>query len=156
MKLFHGSNAEIKTPDLLHSRKNIDFGRGFYVTPIYEQAAKWCKKFTRNNDCGIISVFDFDESSLSALKTLRFDSYSDEWLSFVLSCRRGKDNSDFDIVIGGVANDRVFNTVELFFDGLIDKAEALKRLKFEKPNLQLCFRTEKALDLLKFERSIKL
>ena len=56
-------------------------------------------------------------------------------------------------VLGGVANDKVFNTVELFFDGLIDKTEAINRLRYEKPNLQICFRTEKALSLLHFEGS---
>ena len=56
----------------------------------------------------------------------------------------GKDATDNDLVVGGVANDKVFNTVELFFDGLIDKAEAIKRLRYEKPNVQICFRTERA------------
>lgn len=54
----------------------------------------------------------------------------------------GKDATDNDLVVGGVANDKVFNTVELFFDGWIDKAEAIKRLRYEKPNVQICFRTE--------------
>ena len=65
----------------------------------------------------------------------------------------GKDSTDYDLVVGGVANDKVFNTVELFFDGLIDKTEAINRLRYEKPNLQICFRTEKALSLLHFEGS---
>jgi len=43
--------------------------------------------------------------------------------------------------------------VELFFDGLIDKTEAINRLLYEKPNMQMCFRTEKALSLLHFEGS---
>ena len=67
-------------------------------------------------------------------------------MDFILNCRAGKDVSDYDLVIGGVANDKVFNTIELFFDGLIDKKEAIGRLKYEKPNLQICFRTQKALD----------
>ena len=156
MKVYHGSYAEIKAPDLAHSRKNVDFGRGFYVTPIYEQAEKWSRKFMRKNESGVVSLYDFNEQALSALKTLRFESYSESWLNFILTCRSGNDKSDYHLVIGGVANDKVFNTVELYFDGLIDKAEALKRLKFEKPNLQLCFRSEKALEFLKFERSVKL
>ena len=156
MKVYHGSYAEIKAPDLAHSRKNVDFGRGFYVTPIYEQAEKWSRKFMRKNESGVVSLYDFNEQALSALKTLRFESYSESQLNFILTCRSGNDKSDYDLVIGGVANDKVFNTVELYFDGLIDKAEALKRLKFEKPNLQLCFRSEKALEFLKFERSVKL
>lgn len=57
-------------------------------------------------------------------------------------------------VMGGVANDRVFNTVELYFDGLIDKAEAIERLRYEKPNIQACLRTERALNgYLHFEGS---
>lgn len=64
--------------------------------------------------------------------------------------------TDYDLVLGGVANDKVFNTVELFFDGLIDKAEAINRLRYEKPNLQSCFRTQKALSLLHFEGSKRL
>ena len=90
------------------------------------------------------------------LKVLKFDSYSEEWLDFILNCRSGKDMTDYDLVLGGVANDKVFNTVELFFDGLIDKAEAINRLRYEKPNLQICFRTEKALSLLHFEGSERL
>lgn len=76
-------------------------------------------------------------------------------MDFILRCRKGNDESDYDVVIGGVANDKVFNTVELFFDGLVEKSEAIRRLRYEKPNLQICFRTQKALDALRFERSEK-
>ena len=97
--------------------------------------------------------YEYDESRESELKVLKFDAYSEEWLDFILNCRSGKDMTDYDFVLGGVANDKVFNTVELFFDGLIDKTEAINRLRYEKPNLQICFRTEKALSLLHFEGS---
>ena len=71
--------------------------------------------------------------------------------------RRGEDISDYDIVMGGVANDKVFNTVELFFDGLIDKGEAIKRLRYERPNMQIVFRTQKVIDAcLRFERGERL
>ena len=83
---------------------------------------------------------------------MTFGSYSEEWLDYILSCRSGHDTSSYDMVTGGVANDKVFNTVELYFDGLIDKREALNRLRYEKPNMQICFRTQSALDYLKYER----
>lgn len=156
MTLYHGSYMEIIRPDLKHSRLNVDFGPGFYTTPLYQQASKWCEKFKRRGREGIVSCYNFDESADEQLKILKFDAYSEEWLDFILNCRSGKDNTDYDIVIGGVANDKVFNTVELFFDGLIDKTEAIKRLRYEKPNLQICFRTEKALEHLRFERSGKI
>ncbi|MDD3253214.1 MAG: DUF3990 domain-containing protein [Lachnospiraceae bacterium] len=53
---------------------------------------------------------------------------------------------NYDVVIGGVANDKVFNTIELFFDGLIQKKEAIKRLRYEKPNLQICIRNQELLE----------
>lgn len=155
MILYHGSYLEVKIPDLSHSRPNVDFGRGFYTTPIYEQAEKWCGKFIRRGKEGVISEYDFDETIFNGLKILKFDSYSEEWLDFIMCCRNGDDKSDYDIVIGGVANDKVFNTVELFFDGLIDKSEAIKRLRYEKPNLQVCLRTASAIKNLRFMRSIK-
>lgn len=155
MILYHGSYLEIAKPDLKHSRPNVDFGLGFYTTPLYEQAEKWCSKFKRRGKDGIISFYAFNEFVFSSLKTLEFDAYSEAWLDFILNCRSGKDATDYDIVIGGVANDKVFNTVELFFDGLIDKAETINRLRYEKPNLQICFRTEKALEQLHFEGSEK-
>jgi len=154
MILYHGSYVEIRKPDLVHSRPRVDFGRGFYTTPIREQAVKWCGKFIRQGKDGVLSRYDFNEDTAARVKALRFESYSEDWLDFILSCRSGKDSSDYDIVIGGVANDKVFNTVELYFDNLIDKSEAIKRLRFEKPNMQICFRSQAVIDsYLHFEGS---
>lgn len=86
MILYHGSYLEIQTPDLVHSRETVDFGRGFYTTPIYEQAVKWCEKFKRRGKQGIVSHYSFDEQAYQKLKTLKFDSYSEEWLDFILNC----------------------------------------------------------------------
>lgn len=156
MNLYHGSFVTVDKPDLVHSRANVDFGKGFYVTPIYEQAEKWCGRFKRRGKEGIISIYDFDEASYEVLKVLKFDTYSEEWLDYILNCRRGLESADYDLVIGGVANDKVFNTVELFLDGFIDKMEAINRLRYEKPNLQMSFQTVKALSYLQFKGSEKL
>lgn len=153
MIFYHGSFLEVVKPDLMHSRPNLDFGRGFYVTPLYERAVKWCGKFKRRGKTGVISRYNYDENQEAELKILKFDSYSEEWLDFILNCCTEKDSTDYDLVVGGIANDKVFNTVELFFDGLINKTEAINRLRYEKPNLQICFRTDKALSLLHFEGS---
>ena len=156
MILYHGSFVTIDKPDLTHSRPNVDFGKGFYTTPIYEQAEKWCGKFKRRGQDGIITSYEFNETAYGVLKVLKFDAYSEEWLDFIMNCRRGQDSTDYDLIVGGVANDKVFNTVELYFDGLLDKKEAISRLRYEKPNLQMAFRTEKALSYLKFEGSKRL
>lgn len=156
MILYHGSSVEVAKPDIEHSRLNVDFGKAFYTTPIHEQAAKWCNKFKRQGENGVVSIYEFEEAGLVSLNVLDFDSYSEEWLDFILNCRTGHDTTSYDLVIGGVANDKVFNTVELFFDGLIDKTEAIKRLQYEKPNLQIAFRSDKALSYLRFKGSERL
>ena len=151
--MWHGSSRAVAAPDLLHARPNTDFGRGFYVTPIYEQALSFTHRFKRRGQGSVISRYTFDEAASRVLDVLCFASYSDEWLTFVLTCRMGQDTSSYDIVSGGVANDRVFNTLELYTDALIERKEALRRLQYEKPNEQLCLRTEAALSLLHYEGS---
>ena len=67
MILYHGSYLAIPSPDLLHSRQTVDFGRGFYTTPLYEQASKWAEKFKRRSKAGVISIYDFDEAAFQKL-----------------------------------------------------------------------------------------
>lgn len=124
MILYHGSYLAIENPDLLHSRPNLDFGKGFYLTSIREQAVKWCGKFVKRGKQGVISNYIFDEELFQRLKVLRFDSYSEDWLEFILACRSGKDSSDYDAVCGGIAN--------------------------EKPNMQIALRTDAALTCLRY------
>lgn len=68
MILYHGSYIEISKPDLEHSRKNVDFGAGFYTTPIREQAMKWCEKFKRRGKEGVISAYLFNAKTEDGLK----------------------------------------------------------------------------------------
>ena len=124
MILYHGSYLAIENPDLLHSRSNLDFGKGFYLTSIREQAVKWCGKFVRRGKEGVISNYMLDEDLFQQLKVLQFDTYSEEWLEFILACRSGKDSSDYDAVCGGIAN--------------------------EKPNMQIALRTDAALTCLRY------
>lgn len=157
MILYHSSDIEIRKPDIFHSRKNLDFGCGFYMTPLYQQAEKWCEKFIRRGKEGIISHYLLEDSVLEKCKILKFDSYSEEWLNFITNCRMGIDTTEYDIILGGVANDKVFNTCELYFKHYIDKKAALDRLRYEKPNHQVCFKKQEIIDgYLRFERSEKL
>lgn len=83
MILYHGSYLEIPKPDLLHSRTNVDFGKGFYTTPLREQAVKWCGKFRRRGREGVLSRYTFDESAYDCCKILKLDTYSEDgWTSF--------------------------------------------------------------------------
>ena len=44
MILYHGSNITVENPNLNLSRKNLDFGSGFYTTENKEQAVDFSKK----------------------------------------------------------------------------------------------------------------
>jgi len=58
--LFHGSYLSIEKPDISFSRDNVDFGRGFYTTPIWEQAESWAKRFKRKHGQSVISSYEID------------------------------------------------------------------------------------------------
>lgn len=150
MTVWHGGEIEVSKPDLSHSRKAVDFGVGFYVTPNRGQAERWCEKRKRRAGSAVLSRYDYDEASAARLKVLKFDSYSEDWLDFIVACRSGRDTADWDVVIGGVANDRVFDTLEAYFDGYATREQTIGRLKLETPNLQICLRTPAALSVLKF------
>lgn len=155
MKVYHASMVRVEHPDVLHSRKFLDFGQGFYVTTLREQAVKYAQRFIRRGKEAWLNVYELDETSSYSLK--EFEKYDEEWLDFVVACRQGNVVGDYDIIQGGIANDKVFRTVDLFFAGDITKEAALRRLLFEIPNNQLCVRSQKLLDnCLVFKESIRL
>ena len=157
IEVYHGSFMEIHKPDISFSRQTLDFGKGFYVTPLREQAVRWALRWQRRGKKAIVNTYVFDNSSdvLGKLRVKDFPEYDSSWLHFIMENRSGQEVSEsYDIIRGGVANDKVFNTLELFFDGLISEEEALGRLKFERPNHQICICRQDLVDrLLVFQSS---
>ena len=152
MILYHGSRYTIEKPDISFSRNNTDFGKGFYTTTIKSQAINWTGRFKRRFGYGTVSMYDVDELDLrKSVSILEFETYSEPWLEYIVKCRRGEFSGNYDLVIGGIANDDVYNTLTLFFRGYIGKEEAIKRLRYEKPNIQYCFKNQVVIDnYLKF------
>jgi len=159
MKLYHGAKIVVDKPLVSYGRDNLDLGKGFYTTNLKEQAEKWVQRFILLGYKGIINIYDYNETEAKSKYRYRiFPQYNEEWLDFILACRSGSMiYQDYDIIEGGIANDKVFNTVELYFQNLIDKQAALSRLKFEKPNNQICFINQEVLDkVLHFDTSYEL
>ena len=136
LKVYHGSTLCVSNPLAGACRDNLDFGKGFYVTDLKEQAETWAKRVAMVKNCeeAYLNVYNLDiETIRLEYRVLSFSSYDNDWLDFVISSRRGECPwKGYDMVEGGVANDRVFNTIELYYTGLIPKEEALRRLRFEK------------------------
>lgn len=145
MIVFHSSFCIVKHPEVSFSRDYLDFGKGFYVTTLEDQARKYAQRFLLRGKSAYLNKYELSDD-LGNYRTLRFDSYNEAWLDFVALCRVGKDVSDYDMVTGGIANDKVFRTIDLFFSGEITKDEALRNLLFERPNVQICLRSQDLLD----------
>lgn len=138
MTVYHASNFIIESPDIYHSRDFLDFGKGFYLTSLIEQAKKYAQRFLYQGDKAYLNHYNLDENLDNKFNIKEFGDYNEEWLDFVTLCRLGKLSSKYDMITGGIADDKVFNTVDLYFSGNISKEEALKRLKFIHPNHQIC------------------
>lgn len=152
MILYHGSNTIVKSPELVEQNRFLDFGYGFYTTTNKEQTENFAKKVTvRRGGNPIVNVYEFDDNTESDLNIKRFSAPDEEWLDFVSAHRNGTyDGEKYDVIIGAVANDDVYRTLQVYSSGLLTKEQALEALKVKKLFNQYVFATEKALALLKF------
>ena len=160
MILYHGGTEAVMQPDCKKGRPDLDFGQGFYVTLLQDQAEGFARRKARDRKSKpVISVYEFDyEAAIEDCVYLNFEFYDEAWLDFVVASRNGmKPWANYDIVEGGVANDRVIDTVELYMIGILDKASALGRLSEHQPNHQICILSQMILDkYLRFVEVIEL
>lgn len=155
MIVYHGSIEILKNPDVMHSKKYLDFGQGFYLTTFENQAKKWAaRKGMRQKKTPIVNVYEMSEEWQN-LKVLSFEKENEEWLDFVCACRKGESlNKEYDIIIGNVADDDVFKTVDMYFRGLWDKKKVLSELRYYKMNNQICIVNQETLNgLLTYQNS---
>ena len=147
MIVYHGSTEIIEKPDVAHSKRYLDFGRGFYLTTFEEQAKKWAvRKGMRREKQAVVNLYELKDN-LSAYKVLSFDGENEQWLDFVCACRKGEHiNQAYDIIIGSVADDDVFKVVDMYFRGLWAKERVLNELKYYKMNDQICITNQAVLD----------
>ncbi|MBE6313981.1 MAG: DUF3990 domain-containing protein [Bacteroidales bacterium] len=152
MILYHGSIEIVDNPEIRIPSRSLDYGYGFYTTTSFKQAKDWVKrKLNANSPIGYVNVYELDEDLVKSLKTLLFESPTEDWLDFVMSNRTNKDfNHDFDIVYGPVANDKVYAALALYEGGIIDKQNLISELKAYKLVDQYLFHTDKALKAIKF------
>ena len=157
MIIYHGSNKIIDKPNISFSKKYLDFGLGFYATIYKEQAEKWAKrKVSRDGGEALVSVYEIPDN-LENIKVLSFENENEKWLDFVCSCRKGYDiNNPYDVIIGNVADDDVFKTVDMYFSGTWDKERTISELKYYKMNNQICFVNQEVLEnIVSFKYSYK-
>ena len=154
--MFHGSNVVVDKPDVEHSFRSLDFGKGFYVTTVREQAVRWaCRKSSiLEGTKPILNIYDMDDVP-AALSTKTFPDDLVEWIEFVCKCRDDSlEFARYDIIMGRVANDKIFRVVDMYHSGIWDISRALREIKAYPNYDQIAFVTQKAIDaVLKYKGS---
>jgi len=144
--VYHGSYLEITQPEIIPDRHTKDFGPGFYCTILHEQAKRWTTRYKKR----VINLYDY--RSNDNLKLLEFRDMTEEWLDFIIACRSGVPH-DYDIVIGAMADDQVWNAIEDYLEGIYTREQFWMLSKFKYPTHQINFCSQQALDCLTFKKS---
>ncbi len=155
MIVYHGSSQIVEYPDVLHSYRALDFGKGFYVTSVMEQAERWARrKAALTGGKAIVNQYKM-EDDISGLRIRTFSDDLSDWIDFVCDCRdEGTDYQKYDLIIGKVANDKVFRVVDMYHSGIWSRDRALQEIKAYPNYDQIAFITRTAIEkLLNFERS---
>lgn len=142
--IYHGSNAIVEHPDICIRGYEKDFGYGFYCTNFEKQAKKWA--LTKKGK-HIVNLYEF--TGYDGCKTKIFKEMTEEWLDFIVDCRRGVRHG-YDIVEGPMADDTIWNYVEDLVSGEISREAFWALVKFKYPTHQIVFCTQKALDCIKY------
>ncbi|HIX68828.1 MAG TPA: DUF3990 domain-containing protein [Candidatus Anaerostipes excrementavium] len=143
LTVYHGSYIQVQKPEIRIGRYTKDFGPGFYCTIIREQAQRWARRY----DEKIVSIYEVRLNT--NLKIKEFKEMSEEWLDFIIACRSGQEHS-YDIVIGAMADDQIYNYITDYMDGVITREQFWVLAKFKYPTHQINFCTEDALKCLTY------
>lgn len=143
MTVYHGGYQPVTCPESRIGRNTKDFGIGFYCTIIKEQAQRWARRYSTK----IVSIYDVRLNP--DLKIKEFREMTDEWLDFIIDCRAGKSHG-YDIVIGAMADDQIYNFISDYIDGALTREQFWVLAKFKYPTHQINFCTEEALKCLEY------
>ena len=158
IEVYHGGTEPIEHPLVSAGRPGLDFGQGFYVTAMREQAELWADRMARRRKADkILSVYTLDMGALrKKYSYLFFPKYDSDWLNFIANSRTGKRPwANYDCIEGGIANDRVIDMVEAYIAGTATAEFALSELSKHQPNHQIGILNQQAIDeCLHFKESL--
>ena len=147
--VYHGSYCKVEKPEIKEGKYTKDFGVGFYCTILEEQAIKWAKKY----ETSVVNKYEYKENKNLSVK--EFTIMTEEWLDFIIASRNGIKH-DYDIVIGAMADDQVYNYITDLINGTITRQAFWELAKFRHPTHQIAFCTEKSLECIKFVEAEKI
>lgn len=154
MLIYHGSNQIVEKPLILENGHTKDFGFGFYCTKLQEQAIEWAFSKCRFNKnlSAILNIYEYSPNNDLNIKI--FNEISKKWFEFIINCRMNNKKHNYDIVEGGMADDKIWWFFEDYVNKEIPEEELFKLAKFKKLTHQIVFCSEKSLQFLKFKQAI--
>lgn len=162
MILYHGSNISIDKIDLGKCRPYKDFGKGFYLTEIKEQAIKMANRVAKiYGGTPVVNIYELSDFVIRNEELNIYDFGTEptvQWASFVMNNRNcsftqfasnecNLDNK-YDIVIGPVADDDMAMLFRQYQNKWIDFSVLLKGLTFKSTTNQYSFHTIKSLEYI--------
>lgn len=150
MLIYHGSYLTIERPIIQIIGFYKDFGYGFYCTNFEKQAKRWALNKSPRH---VVNVYEYSPSE--TVNILTFETMTEEWLDFIISCRQGVPHP-YDIVEGPMADDTIWDYIEDLVNGNITREAFWVLAKFKYPTHQIVFCTEKALESLTFKASYEI
>ena len=158
--LYHGSKSGINGSIQPISRKQCDFGSGFYMGTEPVQALTLICDFEKSkfyivsvdmNELAQLDVPpDIDWAMLVAFHRGKMEKIKDT--SFYNKYRSMAENKD--LVIGSIANDRMFFVIDNFFVGTITDAALVNSLSALQLGRQYVAISQKACDAVRIEKEI--
>ena len=168
--VYHGTICEIDQVDLRAGRGYKDFGRGFYLaynkTQAIGVANKNYKLADRRQEHVARNLYAFDtlQSGFDKCETKVFQDADEEWLDFILMCRKsGSTPHNFDVVVGPTADDDDTSMcLNMYWEGVYGavgssdaKQTLLRNLEVENLGIQVFIGTEKGLSILCNKRKLE-
>ena len=149
LTLYHSGYQEIRSPDVHYGRRNADFGQGFYLTEDRDFACIWARE-KKGSDI-ILNQYELDCDDLLIHRFGR----EEDWYEYILENRTGKPDRyrDFDVIIGPIANDTIYDTSGIIFSGFLSKEEALTLLRLGPQYTQITLKTERAVSHLSWKNA---
>ncbi len=168
MKLYHGSDKIITMPKWGHKSGCGDFGDGFYATESDELGREWASACIYG---GFLNTYELDTEGLKIID-LSGDLFSiKDWAAFICLNRpgfitqsqmRSKERimssalpilKDADVIKGYRADDSNLSFLRDYLSGSISDRELEYHLQYSGTGEQVCLRTEKAFERLKFKEA---
>lgn len=150
--LYHTGFEMIREPDIRIGRSNADFGQGFYLSADQEFSKRWAR--VRKGLTTYLNCYELDTGGLR----VRHLSRDAEWFDYVYANRLGQADSlaEYDVIIGPIANDTIYDTWGIMTSGLISRENALALLSEGPAYEQTVIKTEKAALALRYVNAIPL